>query len=109
MARLQMISERWLAFLNHRFEDFDLFTAFNCGIETAAAACVACRALLIDFDQDAVPVTVDLKVNERLSMATGGPLDPKLLTGAGPIGHLSRLQRSLNAFCIHPRHHQDFP
>lgn len=65
--------------------------------------------VLLDLEQDGVPVAVIAELHNLLSIPRGLPLDPELLSAAGKIGGLAGLNRQAQRFLIHIGQHNHRP
>src|SRR5688572_1546506 len=77
------------------------------GEEAGALSRVAGDALLLDHDEDGVPVAVDGQADDALRVPRGGALHPELLPGAAPEAGHPFLQGAPERFAVHPGHHED--
>ncbi len=64
-------------------------------------------ACLADRQQDGILITIDLYVQNLLSVAGRSSFAPKLPSRSGPVDRLSCFDRERQRFCVHPCHHQD--
>src|SRR5687767_13670201 len=74
----------------------------ECAMEAAVIAGVAgAAALLLHHEQERVAVAVVPGLAEPLAVAGGGSLDPDLLAGPAPVGHLTGLERAAQRVGVH--------
>src|SRR5680860_42032 len=75
-------------------------------VETGPVTGVTGRALLVDLDQDGVPVAVQPDLLDPLPMSRGLPLDPVLLTRPGPERRTPAGQCPVQRLVVHPAQHE---